>query len=122
MTPQKFSWQKRLKSFAFAFNGVKIFFHREHNAWIHAAAAAVAVAASFLLHISPAEWIAVLLAIALVWIAELLNTALEKLLDHLSPAQHPRVKEIKDMAAGAVLIAALFAVIIASIIFIPKII
>ncbi len=122
MERRKFSWQARIKSFVFAFNGVKIFFHREHNAWIHAAAAGLVITLSCLLRISASEWVAVLFAIALVWVTELINTAIEKLMDHLSPALHPAVKEIKDMAAGAVLIAAVFAVIIASIIFIPKLI
>lgn len=121
MEPQKFSVRKRLQSFGFAFNGLKIFFYREHNAWIHAAAALLAVAAGWWLHIAALEWIAVLVAIALVWIAELVNTAIEKLMDHLSPARHPAVKEIKDLAAGSVLIAACIACLIGCIIFIPKI-
>lgn len=122
MEPQKFSWRKRIRSFVFAFNGVKIFFRREHNAWIHAAAALLVLIAAALYKLTAMEIVAVLFAIALVWMAELLNTAMEKLMDHLSPAVHPAVKEIKDMAAGAVLIAAFFAVLIALIIFIPKIV
>lgn len=122
METQKFSWQKRLKSFVFAFNGLIIFFRREHNAWIHAAAAALALIAAAVLKLSAMELIAVLVSIAFVWVAELINTAIEKMMDHLSPAMHPAVKEVKDLAAGAVLVAAFFAFIIALIIFIPKII
>ena len=121
MKPQKFSVRKRLLSFGFAFNGVKIFFYREHNAWIHAAAALLAAAAGWRFNITALEWIAVLVAIALVWIAELANTAIEKIMDHLSPARHPAVKEIKDLAAGGVLIAACIACLIGCIIFIPQI-
>lgn len=121
MKPQKFSVRKRLRSFVFAWNGLKIFFHCEHNAWIHAAAAAVVLAASWWFGLSAPEWIAVLFAIALVWITELINTSIEKAMDHLSPQPHPGVKEIKDLAAGAVLIAALVALVIGCIIFIPKI-
>ncbi|MBE7173390.1 MAG: diacylglycerol kinase family protein [Williamsia sp.] len=121
LKPQKFSLRMRLRSFRFAWNGVLLFFYREHNARVHAVAALLAVVAGWRLRISAAEWTAVLVAIALVWITELINTAIEKIMDHLSPAPHPQVKEIKDLAAGAVLIAALVACLIGCIIFIPKI-
>jgi diacylglycerol kinase len=122
MEPQKFSWRGRFRSFRFAFNGISLFFRREHNARIHAAAAVIVLTAGFVLRLSRMELIAVLIAIALVWISELVNTAVEKIMDHLSPQLHPAVKEIKDLAAGAVLIAAIIACLIGGIIFIPKII
>ena len=99
-----------------------MFFRREHNAWIHAAAAVIVLSAACLLRLSYMEFIALLVAIALVWISELVNTAIEKIMDHLSPELHPSVKEIKDLAAGAVLIASIIACLIGGIIFIPKII
>ena len=120
MEPKKFSWRNRLRSFVFAFEGVVIFFSREHNAWIHGVAALLVLIVSFLMKLSAVEMILVILAIGLVWITEIINTAIEKTMDHLSPQQHPAVKIIKDLSAGAVLIAALVAAIIGSIIFIPK--
>lgn len=120
MERQKFSWRNRLRSFVFAFEGVIIFFRREHNAWIHGVAALLVLIVSFLMKLSDVEMILIILAIGLVWIAEIINTAIEKTMDHLSPYQHPAVKVIKDLSAGAVLIAAIVAVIIGSIIFIPK--
>ena len=66
------------------------------------------------------EWIAIIFSIAFVWITEMLNTAVEKTADHLSPDLHPQVKLIKDVAAAAVLTASVAACIIAFIIYIPK--
>jgi diacylglycerol kinase (ATP) len=118
--PKKFSLHSRFKSFSYAFSGVRLFFRTEHNAWIHALAALAAIIISFLVGVSTAEAIAIVFAIALVWITEMLNTAIEKIMDHLSPAEHPDVKIIKDVSAAAVLTAAVAAVIVALIIFIPK--
>ena len=122
MKPQKFSVRDRLLSFRFAWNGVRLFFYREHNAWIHAVCAVAVAVAGWWFRISAAEWTVVLIAIALVWLTELINTTIEKIMDHLSPALHPEVKEIKDLAAGSVLIAAFIACLIGGIIFIPKIV
>lgn len=121
MDPQKFSWRARLKSFIYAFEGLKCFFRYEHNARIHSFAAVAVLIVSAILKISKLEFIAVLTSIALVIMAEMFNTAIEKTMDHLSPAIHPAVKAIKDMAAAAVLVAAIVAVIIGLIIFIPRI-
>lgn len=120
MEPQKFLWRSRLKSFVFAFEGVIIFFRREHNARIHGVVALLVLISSFLMKLSTVEMILIILSIGLVWITEIINTAIEKTMDYLSPQQHPAVKVIKDLSAGAVLIAAMVAVIIGSIIFIPK--
>lgn len=119
---QKFSWRARFKSFIYAFEGLAWFFKREHNAWIHAFATIGVLLISFLLKISGHDFIAILFAIALVLIAEMFNTAIEKIMDHLSPAPNPAVKIIKDVAAGAVLLSAIVAVVVGLIIFIPKII
>src|SRR5687768_14355454 len=119
--PEKFSMHSRLKSFQYAFEGFRHFFVTEHNAWLHALATVMIIVVSFAVGISTSEWIAIVFAISLVWITEMLNTAVEKSMDHLSPAFHPNVKLIKDVAAAAVLTAAVAACIIALIIFIPKI-
>ena len=118
--PETFSVHSRLKRFAFAFAGFKHFFRTEHNAWIHALATVLVIPFSFIMKISPMEWIAIIFSIAFVWITEMLNTAVEKTMDHLSPDLHPQVKLIKDVAAAAVLTASVAACIIAFIIYIPK--
>ena len=112
--------QSRLKSFACAFAGFTQFFRTEHNAWIHAFATVLVIPFSLMMNISSFEWLAILFAIALVWITEMDITAVEKTMDHLSPQLHPQVKLIKDVAAAAVLTASLTASIIALIIYIPK--
>lgn len=120
MEPQKFSWRGRIKSFTFAFNGIVSFFRYEHNAWIHGIAALLVIAAAFIVKVSSIELTVIIIAIALVWIAEMCNTAIEKIMDHLSPETHPAVKVIKDVAAGAVLVAGFSAFVIGLIIFVPK--
>lgn len=120
-TKEKFSVKKRIQSFGYAFKGLARFFRTEHNAWIHSIAMIVVLVLGWQLHISQAEWIGVCFAIGLVLSAEAFNTCLEKLADIVSPAADDRIKYIKDLAAGAVLVAAITAAIIGAIIFIPKI-
>lgn len=121
MEPPKFSWRARATSFVYAFAGLRWFFKHEHNARIHGVATILVIIISFVCKISKLEFMLVLLAIALVLVAEMINSAIEKSLDHLSPGIHPTVKIIKDLAAAAVLVAAIIAIIIGLIIFIPKI-
>ncbi len=117
---QRFSWKARLKSFTFSWAGIITFVKSEHNAWIHLAATIIAIITGFVLHISPKEWIAISGCITLVWVTEMINTAIEKIMNHLSPGYSIAVKDIKDIASGAVLVAAAFAVITGCIVFIPK--
>lgn len=91
----------------------------QHNAWIHAAATLVVIAASFLFQLSGPEWCWIILAIAIVWTAEALNTAFEFLADVASPEFHPKVRDAKDVAAGAVLVTAIASTIIGAVIFWP---
>jgi diacylglycerol kinase (ATP) len=91
----------------------------QHNAWIHAAATVVVLAAAFLLRVSAADWCWIILAISIVWTAEALNTAFEFLADAASPEFHPLVRDAKDVAAGAVLLTAVAAGIIGVIVFWP---
>ena len=102
----QFSTTARLRSIRDAVRGVGVMLRTQHNAWIHALATAAVVAAGFALHIDPGEWLAIVLSIMAVWIAEALNTAFEFLCDVASPEFHPMVERAKDVAAGAVLIAA----------------
>lgn len=120
MSTQKFSLRNRLKSFGFAVNGIGCFIKSEHNAWLHVIATILVLAFSVIVRLSHLEFVAIAFAIGLVWVTEIINTVVEKLLDHLSPAYHTNVKIIKDMAAGAVLVAAITALTIALLIFIPK--
>ena len=118
---ERFSWKKRFNSFTYAWQGLKALFTTEHNAWIHAGSTVVVLALSIALHLSPTEWCLVVIAISIVWITEIVNTAIEKMMDHIIPQRHPVVKLVKDLSAAAVLISAAAAVITGCIIFIPKI-
>lgn len=109
----------RLRSFVYAGRGIHTLFTSQHNAWIHAVATSVVVALGALLPISRTEWVAVVVAIVSVWTAEALNTAFEFLCDVTSPEFHPLVEKAKDVAAGAVLIAALGAATIGFLVFGP---
>jgi diacylglycerol kinase (ATP) len=102
----------RIRSFGFAIRGVAIMLRSQHNAWIHAAATLGATIAGVFFGISRLEWCWIVLAIVAVWTAEALNTALEFLTDVASPDFHPVAGHAKDVAAGAVLIAAIGSVII----------
>ncbi|MCX2575040.1 diacylglycerol kinase family protein [Pedobacter sandarakinus] len=116
----KFSLAKRIRAFVYAFNGLNLFFKHEHSARVHAFAALSAIGMAWYFQLSKMEWLAVLFAIALVLVSEILNTAIEKLADVVSPVYHPKIKIVKDLAAAAVLLAALFSVCVAAIIFLPK--
>jgi len=112
---------RRLHSFVYAFRGLAILVGTQHNARIHAIATILAIAAGFLLRISPTEWCLIGLAIVCVWITEALNTAIEFLVDLVSPDHHPLAAKAKDVAAGAVLIAAIGALAVGIFVFGPKI-
>jgi diacylglycerol kinase (ATP) len=122
MGSKRFSLSERVKSFKYAFEGLKTLFLQEHNARIHAVATVIAIALGFVLRISPNEWIFLVGVISLVFICELINTSLEALADFVSPQKHPQIKKVKDLAAAAVFISALAALIIGIILFLPKII
>ena len=111
----------RLRSFGHAFRGLGILVQTQHNARIHALAAILVVAAGILLRISPAEWALIVLAIVCVWVAEALNTAIELLVDLASPGPHALAGKAKDVAAGAVLVAAIGSVIVGVLVFGPHV-
>ena len=110
--PEEFSTTARLRSLRFALRGVRTMLVSQHNAWIHAVATFAVCVAGLLVGLSTLEWCAIVLAIVGVWTAEALNTALEFLCDVASPELHHLVEKAKDVAAGAVAIAALGAVAI----------
>lgn len=116
-----FTLRKRLRSFKFAFNGIKLLITREHNAWIHCFAAVCVIIAGAAFGISTTEWIAVTFAIGTVLAAEAVNSSIEAIADLVSPGYNEAIKRTKDLAAGAVLILAIAAAIVGLIIFVPKI-
>ncbi|MDR0506055.1 MAG: diacylglycerol kinase family protein [Dysgonamonadaceae bacterium] len=117
---QAFSIVKRLNSFKYAFNGLKILIKEEHNSRIHLFAAIIAIISGFIFHISEYEWIAVILCIAAVFALEIINSAVENIADFVSPEKHDKIKKIKDLSAAAVLIVAVASTITGLIIFLPK--
>lgn len=102
----------RRNSFKYAFSGFIYVLKTQKNAWLHLAATVVVVAVSWWLKIERLDWLAILLVIGLVWMAEFMNTALEVIVDLASPEKHPLAKIGKDVGAASVLIAAILAVII----------
>lgn len=108
--------RKVLRSFRFAGQGVLDLFRYENNAKVHLSLAVGVVAVGVFLHLSRLEWAIILTQIGLVWAAEAMNTALEKLCDFVSPGLHPQIRAIKDMASGAVLILAVTAAVVGALI------
>jgi diacylglycerol kinase (ATP) len=114
------SWAARLRSFGDALRGLTVLLATQPNARVHAALSVVAVALGWWLALSKVEWLFVVGAIGLVWVAEGFNTAIEFLVDLVSPQIDPRAGRVKDMAAGAVFAAAITAIVIGALIFWPK--
>jgi len=121
MKQQDFSLNKRVKSFGFAFNGLKILILEEHNSRIHILSAIVVVIAGYFYQLSALEWIAIVFAIGLVIALEIFNSAIENISDFISPSQDHMIKKIKDLSAAGVLVGAITAAIIGLIVFVPKI-
>ena len=116
MSPES-SFEKRVHSFRFAFRGIGVMLRTEPNARIHLIAALVAVCAGIALGLDRIEWLILTLTIAAVWSLESVNTAFEALCDVVSKDSHPEIARAKDVAAGAVLIAAIAAIVVAVLIF-----
>lgn len=117
-----FSVTGRVRSFGFALKGLRTLVRTQHNAWVHVAATVGVVVAGAVLGLGRFEWLAVVVAIVLVWVAEAINTAFEFLCDVASPGFHPVVARAKDVAAAAVLICALGALAIAGLVFGPVVV
>ncbi len=99
----------RRRSFAWAFRGLVYAFKTQPNIWVHAVATLLVIAVSIWLQISKIEWLAIIMAIGLVWVAELMNTVAETIVNISSPDKHPLARIAKDLAAAAVLITAIVA-------------
>ena len=115
----KYDLKKQLRSFGYAWKGIQSCVGKEQNLSFHLIAAMAVIIAGIVLGITRTEWIMVVMCIGTVIAAELFNTAIEKLVDLVSPERHPVAGRVKDIAAGAVLVCAVAAAIIGLIIFIP---
>lgn len=113
--------QTRLRSFGYAFKGIATLFLTQAHAKIHLLATVLVVGAGFLLEISVGEWALLTIAITMVWVAEAVNTAIEFVVDLVSPERHELAGKAKDVAAGAVLLASFGAVAIAALVLGPRI-
>ncbi|MFD1870987.1 diacylglycerol kinase family protein [Hymenobacter bucti] len=112
--------RRRAASFGHAFRGVAVALRSELHLQFHAVATVLALGLGYYCHLGATEWALVALAITSVWAAELFNTAIETLTDLASPGYHPLAGKAKDVAAGAVLLAALGAVLVGSLVFGPR--
>ncbi len=112
-------WNERAASFRHAIRGVLLVIRTQPNAWIHLVATLAVVIAGKLLNVSRGEWLALVIAIGLVWTAEALNTAIEFLADEISLERRERLGLAKDAGAGGVLLASIAAAIIGLIVFVP---
>ncbi|WP_291757195.1 diacylglycerol kinase family protein [Lysinibacillus sp. UBA5990] len=111
--------RKYLRSFGYAFEGI-LTASKEQNLKSHIVSAVIVILAGYFTGLSRTEWYIVLLLIALMFALEMINTAIERVVDLASPNFHPLAKQAKDIAAGAVLVFALFSAIIGLLIFLPK--
>lgn len=117
----KYSLGKQLHSFIYALDGIRYLLTTQQNAWIHLLATICVIALGVTVSLTPESWLKITIAIVLVWIAEALNTSIELLADAVFREFHPLIKAAKDVAAGAVLIAATGAICIGVIVFWPHI-
>lgn len=115
----KYDVKKQIRSFGYAWKGIRQCVGREQNLGFHLIATAVVAGAGVFFGITRMEWAAVVLCIGMVIAAELFNTAIERLVDMVSPERRPLAGQVKDIAAGAVLVCAAAAAIIGGIVFLP---
>ena len=115
----RYDYKKQLRSFGYAWKGIRCCVGKEQNLSFHLIATVCVVIAGFALGITRTEWICIILCIGIVIAAELFNSAIERLVDLVSPQRHPLAGQIKDIAAGAVLVCALAAMVVGLVIFIP---
>ena len=114
--------QKVTKSFFYAFQGIISAVRAERNLKIHVCMTVIVLLISLWLTLSAVEWLFILMAICGVIALELLNTAIERVVDLVTEEYHPLAKQAKDIAAGAVLVYAFLSVVIGLIIFLPKLV
>ncbi len=110
-----------MRKFVWAFRGLWQVIEEEPNMRFHLLAAGLALGLGWLLGLNPIEWGLLTFTIFLVWIAEVFNSAIERVVDLLTSQYHPLAEQAKNMAAGAVLLSAIAAVVLGLIIFIPHV-
>lgn len=115
----KYDFRKQVRSFGYAWKGISRCVGKEQNLGTHLLVTTGVIVAGICFGITRMEWMVIVLCIGVVIAAELFNTAIEKLVDLVSPQWHPLAGQVKDIAAGAVLVCAVAAAIIGGIIFIP---
>lgn len=120
MTSTRFSLKSRMGSFKFAFKGLWLLLRNEHNSRIHFIAAVIAIAMGFFLKINLFEWSVLVIVTGIVFISELFNTSLETISDIVDSEWNEKIRNAKDYAAAAVLVAAIISLVAGGIIFIPK--
>ncbi len=113
--------KKRIQSFSYAIKGIFSALHSEANMRIHIFMMCAVIFTGALLDISLHEWIACLICFGMVITAEMFNTAIECIVDLVSPNTHPLAGRAKDIAAGAVLVTAIMAAGVGICIFLPKV-
>lgn len=106
-----------IRSFRCAFSGILYALRTQRNLRIHALATIVVISAGWVANLATWEWCAVLGCISLVWTAELINSAIELLCDRITREQDETIRRIKDISAGAVLVAAIISILVALLVF-----
>lgn len=122
MNSTRFSIKSRFKSFNFAIHGLSSLLKNEHNSRIHLVAAIISVGLGILLKLNITEWSFLIIAIGIVFLAELINSAVETLADIIDPEWNKLIMMAKDYSAAAVLISAIVALAVGCLIMIPKLI
>jgi diacylglycerol kinase (ATP) len=115
----RFSIEARIRSFRYAGRGLRFVLCTEHNAWLHLAATGMAIGAGLALEIDSVDWRWIAAALLWVWSVEALNTSIEQICNLISPQPDERVRVVKDVAAGAVLVSATGAALIGAFTFLP---
>lgn len=112
----------RIRSIKYAAKGFWILITSEHSIIAQTSIAIIMTIIGFLMQISATEWLFQIMAFGIILVAESLNTAIEKMADFIHPEYHKQIGHIKDISAGAVFFAAIIAVIVGLIIYVPKLI
>lgn len=114
--------KRRKIGFRYAWDGLKEIASTESNFQLHLISTVIVIFFGINIGLSNVEWAIIMLTIGLVLITEMINSSIEKVMDYVQPEIHLAVKHIKDVSAGAVLIAAIIAVVVGIMIFVPRII
>ena len=115
------SFKRLFRSFGYAIHGIRLMIMQEQNAKIHLIAIILVVVAGLYFDLSIPEWLSIIIVSGGVFTAEAFNTSIEALSDTIAPEYNNSIKQVKDFAAGAVLVISITAIVIGMIIFLPKI-